>query len=214
MCAEVLPRSWYNKPMQDITIEHPREWLTVDQAYAACLDAGLDRTKKTIRQWCRQEHVDCQKQITPTGERWMIDKASLVTKIRLELEFQQTQEQVQTSAYPSEPVRTTDDTVRTIADPYEPVHTGTNDQVQPAQIKDLENQIKSLEIDKAVRDQHISFLTSQNEKGQKDLLSQSRYIGHLETKVLALGGEPDTKFLDAPVPNQPTEPVHSQPFQG
>lgn len=190
--------------MQDIPNEQPREWLTVDQAYAACLDAGLDRTKKTIRQWCRQEHVDCQKQTTPTGERWMIDKASLATKIRLELEFQQTQEPVQTSAHMSEPVRTS-------ADSYEPVHTGANIKEQ---IKELENQIKSLEIDKAVRDQHISFLTSQNEKGQKDLLSQSRYIGHLETKVLALGGEPDTKFLDAPVPNQPTEPVHSQPFQG
>lgn len=191
-----------------------REWLTVDQAYAACLASGLDRTKKTIRQWCRQEHIDCQKQTTPTGERWMIEKASLATKIRLELEFQQTQEQVQTSTTTSEPVRTPDEPVRTSADLYEPVHTSSNDQEQTQQIKKLENQIKSLEIDKAVRDQHISFLTSQNEKGQHDLLSQSRYIGHLETKVITLGGEPDTKFLDAPVPNQPIEPVHSQPFQG
>jgi len=130
------------------------------------------------------------------------------------LEFQQTQEQVQTSAHPSEPVRTTDEPVRTGADPYEPVQTDTNDPEQSEQIKKLENQVKSLEIDKAVRDQHISFLTSQNEKGQKDLVSQSRYIGHLETKILSLGGEPDTKFLDAPVPNQPSEPVHSQPFHG
>lgn len=210
----VLPRSWYNDPMQDITNDQPREWLTVDQAYSACLGAGLDRTKKTIRQWCRQEHVDCQKQTTPTGERWMIDKASLATKIRLELEFQQTQEQVQTSTHPSEPVRTTDEPVRTSADPYEPVHTGTHEQEQSEQIKDLENQIKSLEIDKAVRDQHISFLTSQNQKGQQDLLSQSRYIGHLETKVLALGGEPDIKFLDAPVPNQTPKPVDGEPIEG
>ncbi|MDB4020165.1 hypothetical protein N9491_06085 [Planktomarina temperata] len=196
--------------MQDIQNEVPRQWLTVDASYAACIDAGLDRTKKTIRQWCRQEHIDCQKQTTPTGERWMIEKTSLETKIRLELEFQRQFEQVQTSAYSSEPVRTRDEPVQTRTDRFEQPQTGTNYPANTEDIIKLEAQIKSLEIDKAVRDQHISFLTSQNEKGQQDLLSQSRYIGHLETKVLALGGEPDSKFLAAPVAEVQPDPVHSQ----
>ena len=58
--------------------------------------------------------------------------------------------------------------------------------------------MRSLQIDKAVRDKQIDFLTKQNEEGQKNLLSQSRYIGHLETQVLQLGGAPDHTFLDAP----------------
>ena len=59
--------------------------------------------------------------------------------------------------------------------------------------------MRSLEIDKAVRDRQIDFLTEQNAQGQKNLLSQSRYIGHLETQVLQLGGAPDQTFLKAPV---------------
>jgi len=96
--------------MQEYTTP-PRRWLTVDQAYVACQGAGLDRTKKTIRSWARNEHVDAQKQTTPTGERWMVEETSLSVKIRSELEFQaqsQSQsEQVQTRVDPSEPVRTT-----------------------------------------------------------------------------------------------------------
>ena len=83
-----------------------REWLTVDHAFLTCQQAGLDRTKKTIRSWARNEHVEAQKQTTPTGERWMVEKASLTVKIRAELEFQRPPEQVQTSAYASEPVQT------------------------------------------------------------------------------------------------------------
>ena len=95
----------------------PRVWLTVDQAFVACQQAGLDRTKKTIRSWARNEHVEARKQTTPTGERWMVEEASLSVKIRSELEFQvQSQNQsepVQTRVHPSEPVRTMDEPVRT-----------------------------------------------------------------------------------------------------
>jgi len=88
----------------------PRAWLTVDQAFLACQRAGLARTKKTIRSWARNEHVEGQKQTTPTGERWMVEETSLSVKIKAELEFQaQSQgssEPVQTRANPSEPVQT------------------------------------------------------------------------------------------------------------
>ena len=55
----------------------------------------------------------------------------------------------------------------------------------------------------------MDFLSKQNEEGQRQLLSQSRYIGHLETKLLQLGGTPDQTFLEAPVPQAPNaaEPV-------
>lgn len=199
-----------------------REWLTVDDAYVACLQAGLDRTKKTIRSWARNEHVEAQKQTTPTGERWMVEKASLAVKIRAELEFQRPSEQVQTGAHPSEQVQTEDEPVRTRADQFDRGRTHTN-QAEPQQtpqnddVRDLQAQIRSLEIDKAVRDRQIDFLTGQNEDGQKGLLSQSRYIGHLETQVLQLGDKPDQQFLQAPVPDkerpQTSDPIHIHPNQ-
>ncbi|WP_420860335.1 hypothetical protein [Algirhabdus cladophorae] len=204
------------------TQEHAqtRKWLTVDQAFAVSQAAGLNRTKKTIRSWCRLEHVESQKQTTPTGERWMVEAASLDVKIQSELEFLRQTSGVPASANPSEPVQTKD----------EPVRTGTNlfgqEQTRPhpderthtesapsARERELEVKLRSLEIDKAVRDKQIEFFTKQNEEGQQSLLSQSRYIGHLETQVLRLGGEPNQAFLKPPVPHDPVDPVtnHNQP---
>ena len=198
----------------------PRAWLTVDQAFLACQQAGLDRTKKTIRSWARNEHVEAQKQTTPTGERWMVEEASLSVKIRSELEFQvQSQtpsEQVQTRVHPSEPARTEDEPVRTRADAFEPRRTEANEgerQQTSAEIELLRRELRSLEIDKAVRDRQIDFLTEQNAEGQKNLLSQSRYIGHLETQVFQLGGAPDQTFLKAPVPREGSEAEVVNPHQ-
>lgn len=186
-----------------------RKWLTVDEAFLACQNAGLDRTKKTIRSWCRHEHVESLKQTTPTGERWMVESDSLKVKLRAELEFQQQQREVQTGSNPSEPVQTRDEPVRTSSDQYEQVHTGSNTSAptragreNSAELDELRSQVRSLEIDKAVRDKQIEWLTKENEKGQDSLLSQSRYIGHLETQVHQLGGRPDQQYLNAPVPGQ------------
>ncbi len=97
-----------------------RIWLSVDEAYLSCHQAGLIRTKKTIRQWCRQEHVECQKQVTPTGERWMLEKASLDVKVASELEFMQQIPPVQPSANGFEQVQTTDTPVQTGTGANEP----------------------------------------------------------------------------------------------
>ena len=66
--------------------EHTRTWVSVDEAFVLCQQAGLNRTKKTIRTWARKDHVEAEKQITPTGEQWMLDSASLDVKIKAELE--------------------------------------------------------------------------------------------------------------------------------
>lgn len=193
------------------TDENSNKWVTVDEAFVLCQQANLDRTKKTIRSWCRNDHVTSEKQSTLTGERWMLETSSLQVKIRSELEFQRNSEPVRTSADPSEPVRTTD----------KPVQTGSHDQTENTDLNDknilkiaeLEREVRSLEIDKAVRDRHVDFLSKQNKDGQENLLSQSRYIGHLETQVMQLGGKPNTDFLSPPtVKNHGTE-VQSNPQQ-
>lgn len=195
-----------------------RKWITVDEAFMLCQEAGLDRTKKTIRSWCRHEHVEGRKQTTPNGERWMLEARSLEVKIRSELEFQRQSAPVQTSANQGEPVRTevqpTDTPVQTRAHQYEQVQprahapepnqerSSQNDLAQTERIAELEREVRSLEIDKAVRDRQVEFLTKQNEEGQNNLLSQSRFIGHLETQLLQLGGRADQQFLSAPIPRE------------
>lgn len=185
------------------------KWLTVKEASLLCAEMGLNRTSKTIRSWARRGHVEATKQTTRNGEMWVLDKDELVTKIKAELEFKEQQEQVQTSTNHNP---NTSEPVQTRADQFEPVRTGANPSEHQAmnggepqagiasdsQILNFEAKIRSLEIDKGVRDQHIKFLTEQNKTEHDLALRQNKYIGHLETKVYALGDKPDLKFLDAP----------------
>ena len=194
--------------MQDDKVLVTREWVSVDDAFLACQTAGLDRTKKTIRSWCRNEDVDAQKQTTPIGDRWMVEKKSLDVKISYELDFQRSSSGVQTSPNRFEPDQPEAKPVRTRADYDELGQTGSNgsepdssDEAKRKEFDALRSKVRSLEIDKTVRDSQIEFLSAQNEKGQSSLLAQSRYIGHLETQVRQLGGRPDQRFLEAPMPN-------------
>ncbi|MBZ0130480.1 MAG: hypothetical protein K8F59_15355 [Rhodobacteraceae bacterium] len=203
--------------------EQSRTWLSVDEAYALCLEHGLPRTKKTVRSWCRHDHVTGQKQTTPTGERWVMDHTSLLVKINAEKELQAQFAPVRQGSNPSEPLQSNKfshdqndqpfEPVQARSNRSEPVHTSADrfEPVQTEQVKELERQVRSLEIDKAVRDRQIEFLSRQNEKGQDSLLGQSRYIGHLETELMRLGGRPDQRFLSPPMPDTSQDASISNP---
>jgi len=150
----------------------------------------------------------------------MVEETSLIVKIQSELEFLQYKPDVQTGANLSKLVQTQPEPVRMGADQYEHAQTRPHEReperssVNPSKRElELETQVRSLEIDKAVRDKQIEFFTKQNEEGQTSLLSQSRYIGHLETQVMRLGGQPDQAFLQAPVPHVPIN-RDQRPFEG
>ena len=68
-------------------------------------------------------------------------------------------------------------------------------------IKALQSQIQVLKIDVGWRDKLIEKLERENEKGNESLMAQARFIGHLETKLERLGGAPDQKYLEAPIPS-------------
>jgi len=176
------------------------KWLTIAEASLLCSEMGLNRTSKTIRAWARKGHVEAQKKSTSTGEMWVLDRESLETKIKTEIEYRDQMAQVQTGANLSEPVQTRADQseqVRTRPDPFEPKEgyndsqSTTNESPNPseqARIRELESQNHSLRIDVAWRDKMLEKVTAENEKGQESLHAQARYI-------------PDQAFLVAPKPN-------------
>jgi len=77
----------------------------------------------------------------------------------------------------------------------------------------LQAEIESLRFDNATRDAKIEFLTLQNREWQQAMMGQSRYIGHLETNLMRLGGQADQAFLEAPVPERHMEPEIVNPDQ-
>jgi len=188
------------------------KWLTVAEASLLCSQMGLDRTTKTIRSWARSNHVTAQKKSTSTGEMWVLDRESLETKINTEIEYREQTAKVQTRTNLSELVQTHPDQseqVRTRTDPFElkeghkqsqSTTNGIPNPSEQARIRELESQNQSLRIDVAWRDKMLEKVTAENEKGQDTLHAQARYIGHLESDLLRLGGKPDQTFLAAPKP--------------
>jgi hypothetical protein len=55
--------------------------LTVSQAYEYLIAKGLPRSKKTIRKWCRLNHVDKKQNVIPGGPKWLITRSSLDARI-------------------------------------------------------------------------------------------------------------------------------------
>jgi len=65
----------------------------------------------------------------------------------------------------------------------------------------------TLSIDVGWREEALNRLREENEKGRDTLQAQARYIGHLESDLMRLGGKPDQTFLSAPKPQEHrTEP--------
>jgi hypothetical protein len=55
--------------------------LTVSQAYEHLIAEGLPRSQKTIRKWCRLNHVEKKQNVIPGGPKWLITKSSLNARI-------------------------------------------------------------------------------------------------------------------------------------
>ena len=55
--------------------------LTVSQAYEYLIAEGLPRSKKTIRKWCRLNHVEKKHNVIAGGSKWLIFKSSLDARI-------------------------------------------------------------------------------------------------------------------------------------
>lgn len=91
------------------------ELLTVSQAYDYLISEGLPRSKKTIRKWCRLNHVEWKEIAVLGGAKWLITRSSLEARIAEERLIDASLMQENTR-YPSEQVRTD-----TSANPSEPV---------------------------------------------------------------------------------------------
>jgi len=192
------------------------KWLTIAEASLLVSDMGLDRTHKTIRSWCRKGDLIAEKQTTRTGDRWVADRVSLITKINFELELKEQEsrtisEQVQTGTDRFEPVRTSSDQYEHREAPQynHSAENKTPDRSEPRanpSYNDLEQKVRSLEIEVKFNEKLSNEFKKQYLKGQETLHAQARYIGHLESDLLRLGETPNEKFLAAPQPKS-YEPI-------
>jgi hypothetical protein len=89
--------------------------MALPQVYARFVEAGLDRSLRTLQRYCEQGHLRAAKYPTETGAVWYVDPDSVETKIE---EIRQVQETLHRPAAPRHdmPLPTTNDTSRPDAD--------------------------------------------------------------------------------------------------
>lgn len=195
------------------------KWLTIKAASLHCNQMGLPRSTKSLRRWCSKEEVEAQKRKVSNTEKWFIDRESLEIKISEELEFLKHSEKPlpqpnQQTEYTTD--ISTHDRTQADASALDRSQADTSgrertqvDRPNKSTIRDLEDQVLILETDKEWRNQVMSEQKQALEKALEKSEAQSRYIGHLETKVMRLGERPDQTFLAAPVPKS----GHSQDME-
>jgi len=197
-------------------------YISCKQASQLCSERGLARSTKSIRRWCANGDIVAQKRQASHGEKWFIDRNSLEIKIREELEFLNHFEVSVASlkglAQDDKNTSTHDWTqVDVSAHERSQADMSKRDRTEPdrqnqQQIRDLEDQIMILENDIKWRSQLLRDQKNANTILMDEIKGQSRYIGHLETNVLRLGGKTDQTFLVAPVPKpEPSGHVEDEP---
>jgi len=183
------------------------QWLTIKEATLHCHTLGLPRSAKSLRRWCAKFEVEAQKRQIGTGDKWFIDRESLEIKIQEELEF------LKHSAKPLPSLeQVTGQGVDMTAHERSQADVSTHDRMRPdmsahgvdtpgqPNIRDLEDQVLLLSKDIEWRNQLLKEQKKVNQVLMDEVKGQSRYIGHLETNVLRLGGNTDQAFLAAPIP--------------
>ena len=195
-------------------------WLTVKQASQYCYEMGLPRSTKSIRRWCQFENVEAQKRQVANTEKWFIDQESLEIKIKEELEFLK-----QSDRQPDTPGQQADmsgyDRTQPDVSGYERTQADMSghksgqrpDASSGANIASLQEEIASLKIEIRFNEKMTEQFKKQYLKSQEALIAQSRYIGHIETRILKLGGTTDQAFLKAPVPKSGPSEDHNEQTQ-
>jgi len=188
-----------------------QKWVIVKGASTFCYQMGLPRSTKSIRRWCANGDIEAEKRPNGRTEQWFINKESLEIKIKEELEFLKQSERsfsqpVNTLGHSSDMSghkRTRPDTSafeRSQADTSGHEWKQRPDASETDKNRKLEDEILILKTDLKWRDKVISDQKQANETLLEEVKGQSRYIGHLETNLLQLGGKTDQTFLEAPVP--------------
>lgn len=186
-------------------------WISVKQASGICIQNQLPRSLKSIRRWCANGDIEAEKRPNGRTEQWFINRESLEIKIKEELEFLKQSER----SFP-QPENLTEhrpDMIgrdRSQADVSAHEHSQADTSGQAGKqrpdvsgtkhIEKLQDEIMSLKVDVAVKSEQAKQFQKLFLEGQKTIQAQSRYIGHVETKILNMGGTTDQSFLEAPVP--------------
>lgn len=157
--------------------------LTIDEAAVRYEHAGHPRTIRTIQRYCAKGHLDCLRQETPFGDKYMITPESVARHIAQIVELASTTSRdVPRQAATNVAALVTDDPTRTAAatSPDLPRPDAANDRY----VARLEGEVEFLRGQVTTKDLQIKELTERSRE-------TNVLIGGLQRMLAPLLGSPD-----------------------
>jgi len=204
---------------QDMSGQHDpsRYSLSVEEASSLFINAGVPRSPRTVIRYCSQEHLNCIKVDTERNEKYLVSQESVNARIE-ELK------QIPASGYValqrdvSGRVKTSHD-VSGHNETRQDTATKEEKGEIERKIKSLESEMFDLKITNRAKDMFIDQLKAERENFVQQLMTHSKRIGELETKLLQLEApkQDPPRRMDEPkdaefseIEEQPEEPMPSE----
>jgi len=190
-------------PLPDLS----RHTLSVEEAAALFVDAGVPKSVRTVQRYCRSGILECIRTDTELGDKYLIDRASIDRRIEELKKFQQMMATtpVATSPDTSRPDASRHDTSR----PDATRRDNPNDDAAP-RVKELEAEVLNLRIDNRAKEIVITQLVDERKGFMSQLTDQATRIGELGTKLLQLVS-PKAAAETEPVPEPIVYEVQRSP---
>lgn len=170
------------------------EWITVDEAVVHFRELGLPRSSEAIRGYCRSGKIEATTTQGLKGEQHILKRESATSYI----EERKTVLTAMSRNIPEESSTSRKLPVISVTSQQMPEETGivryeADGMVKEAEITKLKDEIMSLKIDKAARDQLVTVLRDERAKLADTAIEQSRKIGELETHLQLSAPPPEAK---------------------
>lgn len=181
-----------------------KEWLTVDEAVVHFRELGLPRSAEAIRGYCRAGKIEATTTQGVKGEQHVLKRESansFITERKIVIA-------AMTRDIPEDAGISRKIPVVSVSSRQVPEDAGTARDDGTLKEKDeeitkLKDEIMSLKIDKAARDQLVTILRDERAQLADTAMEQSRKVGELETRLQL--SPPPAARMDIPKPDEQGE---------
>jgi hypothetical protein len=185
-----------------------RHTLSVDEAAALFVDAGVPKSVRTVQRYCRSGILESIRTDTEFGEKYLIDRSSVDRRIA---DLQKLQELMAATLVATRPDTSRHDGSRRDTSRNDATRRDNGDESMAPRVKELEEEVLNLKIDNRAKEIVINQLVGERKGFLSQITEQAGRIGELGATLRQLmaprsAPEPETAEPVAVVPDTQAVP--------
>jgi hypothetical protein len=153
-----------------------RHTLSVEEAAALFVDAGVPKSVRTIQRYCRSGILECIRTDAEFGEKYLIDRSSVDRRIA---DLQKFQELMAATLVATHPDTSRHDGSRRDTARNDATRRDNPDESMAPRVKELEDEVLNLKIDNRAKEIVINQLVGERKGFLSQITDQAGRIGEL-----------------------------------